>query len=67
MEVSVFQSVSPSGATALYRAAGSGGYDLARTLLEARANPNINNDEGASPLDSASRVSGRVCLEELYL
>ena len=42
----------PAGATPLLRACGSGAVGLVGLLLELRANPNIANDKGLTPLDA---------------
>ena len=43
-----------TGATPILRAAGSGSTDLVRLLLELRADANVPNKDGLTPLDAAA-------------
>ena len=46
-------------ATPILRAAGSGSEQMVRLLLGLRADPNVCNEQGATPLDVAMRNSGK--------
>ena len=48
-----------TGATPILRAAGSGSPDLVQLLLEVRADANVPNNEGLTPLDAAARSNSQ--------
>ena len=55
LSASVNMRHSTTSATPILRAAGSGSEPMVRLLLELRADANISNDKGCTPLDVATR------------
>ena len=51
-----------TGATPLLRAAGSGAPELVSLLLELRADPNVPNNDGLTPLDAAARSNSQASM-----